>query len=208
MVVSIRPYCIEDAAAVCEASLESGPEVYPFMPWCRPGLTMEDQRAWIQAQVVAFEGRAAYEFAIVSEDGHYLGGCGLNQIDAVNHRANLGYWVRSSAAGRGVATAAVAQLVEWGFSHTDLVRLEVVVSTQNAASLRVAEKTGAVREGIARSRLLLHGTWHDAIVFAFVRDDHKSSRPSLPSQSPTPIGAAIPGSAEWRSHAARDTDTR
>ncbi len=170
MIVSIRPYRIEDSEEVWEAALESVLEAHPFMPWCHSGLTLEDQQAWIQAQIMDLEQGTAYEFAITSGDGRYLGGCGLNQIDAVNQRANLGYWVRSSETGRGIATAAVRQLVEWAFKHTDLVRLEVLVSTRNAASLRVAEKAGAVREGIARRRLLLHGAWHDAMVFSFVRD--------------------------------------
>ncbi|HEX9142703.1 MAG TPA: GNAT family protein, partial [Candidatus Binatia bacterium] len=99
----------------------------------------------------------------------FLGGCGLNQIEEENHRANLGYWVRSSAIGRGVATAAVRQLVQWAFNNTSLVRLEVVVSTQNAASLRVAEKSGASSEGVLKKRLLLHGIWHDAVMLSFVR---------------------------------------
>jgi ribosomal-protein-serine acetyltransferase len=57
--------------------------------------------------------------------------------------------------------------------------LEIVVSTVNIASLRVAEKAGAVREGTLQSRLLLHGVTHDAVVFSFVRKDFES-RGSLP----------------------------
>jgi ribosomal-protein-serine acetyltransferase len=168
--ISIRPYRVEDAPALLEAALASVTEIRPFGSWCRPEMTLEEVRAWIQAQVQAFEAREAFEFAILAEDGRYLGGCGLNQIDRFNRRANLGYWVRSSATRRGVATAAIHQLVQWAFKNTDLVRLEVVVSTQNVPSLRAAEKSGAVREGVLRSRLLLHGLAHDAVVFSFVRD--------------------------------------
>ncbi len=151
--------------------MESVSEVRPFMPWCRPDLTVEDARSWIGAQVAAFESRTAFEFVIVSVDGRFLGGCGLNQIDDANRRANLGYWVRSSATRGGVATAAIRQLVPWAFTKTDLVRLEVVVSAENAASLRAAEKSGAVREGVLRERLVLHGKSHDAVMFSFVRSD-------------------------------------
>jgi ribosomal-protein-serine acetyltransferase len=172
--ISIRPYRVEDAPALHEAALASVAEVRPFGPWCRPEMTLEEVRSWIQAQVQAFEARQAFEFAILAEDGGYLGGCGLNQIDGLHRRANLGYWVRSSATRRGVATAAIRQLVRWGFENTDLVRLELVVSTRNAASLRAAEKSGAVREGVLRSRLLLHGLAHDAVVFSFVREPQQT----------------------------------
>lgn len=154
--------------------MESVAEVRPFMPWCRPDLTVDDARSWIGVQVAAFESRAAFEFVIVAPDGRFLGGCGLNQIDDANRRANLGYWVRSSATRRGVAPAAIRLLVQWAFTKTDLVRLEVVVSVENAASLRTAEKSGAAREGVLRARLVLHGRLHDAVVLSFVRADRQS----------------------------------
>jgi ribosomal-protein-serine acetyltransferase len=169
--ISIRPYRVDDAAALYEAAMESVLEIRPFMPWCRPDLTVEEARGWIEAQESAFEARKAFEFIILSAECPFLGGCGLNQIDDVNHRANLGYWVRSSATRRGIATTAIKQLVQWAFRNTDLVRLEVVVSTQNAASLRAAEKSGAVREVVLKKRLLLHGTPHDAVILSFVRTD-------------------------------------
>jgi RimJ/RimL family protein N-acetyltransferase len=157
--------------ALHEAAMESVAEVRPFMPWCHHDLTLDEIRGWIDTQVAAFRARRAFEFVIVSARQAFLGGCGLNQIDDVNQRANLGYWVRSSATRRGVATAAIQHLVRWGFRNTNLVRLEVVVAHDNAGSLRAAEKAGAVREGVLRQRLLLHGTSHDAVVFSFVRGD-------------------------------------
>ena len=172
--VSIRPYRLDDAAALHEAAIESVSEVRPFMPWCRPDLTVGAARHWIEEQVSAFAAGKAFEFVIVAPDGRFLGSCGLNQIDEMNHRANLGYWVRSSASGHGVATMAIEQLVQWAFGNTDLVRLEAVVSTQNAASLRAAEKSGAVREANLKKRLCLHGSWHDAVMLSFIRGEKLS----------------------------------
>ena len=174
--IAIRPYRLDDAVALHEAAIESVWDVRPFMPWCRPDLTLDEGRRWIEAQVSAFAARKAFEFVILAPDGRFLGGCGLNQIDEENQRANLGYWVRSSATGRDVATMAVRQLVQWAFDNTTLVRLEVVVSTENAASLRVAEKSGALREGVLKKRLLLHGVWHDAVMLSFVRPANLSPR--------------------------------
>lgn len=176
--VRIRPYRLDDAAALFQAARESLAELGPWMPWCHPAYSMNESRLWLEAQVPAFEQGTAFELAIISADGHYLGGCGLNQIDQVNRRANLGYWVRTAATRRGVATAAVHLLRDWAFQNTDLLRLEILVAAGNAASHRVAEKAGAIREGTLRSRLFLHGTVHDATVFSLIRSDHGSS-PSL-----------------------------
>ena len=167
--VNIRPYRLDDAAAVAEAAIESLAELQPWMPWCHPAYSIDDSRSWLRVHVPAFELKTAFEFAIVAEGGRYLGGCGLNQFDAINRRANLGYWVRSSETRRGVATAAVLALRDWAFASTDLIRLEILVAVGNTASHRVAEKAGAAREGILLRRLLLHGRPHDATMFSLTR---------------------------------------
>jgi len=166
----IRPYRLDDADAVVDAVLESLAEAQPWMPWCHPNYSVTDSRLWLEAQVPAFQAGTAFEFAIVSADGTYVGGCGLNQIDKINRRANLGYWVRSTATGQGVATAAVRALRDWAFEATDLVRLEIVVAVGNTASHRVAEKVGAAREGTMIRRLVLHGALRDATMFSLTRD--------------------------------------
>jgi RimJ/RimL family protein N-acetyltransferase len=89
----------------------------------------------------------------------------------VNGRANLGYWLRAGAVGRGVTTAAVRQLLRWTFETTDFFRVEIVAAVGNHRSIRVAEKVAARREGIARSRLLVHGERHDTVIFAYLRSD-------------------------------------
>jgi RimJ/RimL family protein N-acetyltransferase len=172
--IRIRPYRLDDAQAIWEAARESLTELQPWMPWSHPNYAIEESRSWLAAQVQAFQQRTTFEFAITTDEGAYLGGCGLNQIDSFNQRANLGYWVRSTATGQGVATAATRLTRDWGFANTDLVRIEVLVAVGNIASRRVAEKAGAVYEGTLRSRLTVHGTRHDAAMYAFVRSGVRS----------------------------------
>src|SRR5262245_61721110 len=121
--IRIRPYRVDDASALWEAVTESRAHLEPWMPWCHANYSLEDARSWIAAQVAAVNQQTAFEFVITSSDGSYLGAVGVNQIDAVNRRANLGYWVRSAVARTGVATRAVCLVRDWAFQNTQLVRL-------------------------------------------------------------------------------------
>jgi RimJ/RimL family protein N-acetyltransferase len=170
MAVSISPYQLSDVDTIYDAVMESVHELQPFMPWCHSDMTRDQQRTWVETQVANFQAGTAFEFTIVGSDNGCLGCCGINQIDTANKRANVAYWVRSTQTKHGVATTAVGQLAQWAFTNTDLIRLEILVSIQNAASLRVAERVGAVREGILRNRLLLHGRMHDAAMFSLLRN--------------------------------------
>ena len=167
--VLIRPCTVDDAPALYAAVRESAADLSPWMPWCHAGYSVHEARTWLLTQVQAFNQRRWFEFAIVDAGDRYLGQCGLNQMDEANRRCNLGYWVRSAAAGRGVAPSAVLRARDWAFEHTPLVRLEIVIAASNHRSLRVAEKVGAVREGRLRNRLLLHGAFHDAVMYSLTR---------------------------------------
>ena len=148
--VSLRPYRPGDEEEVFAAILESLDALSERMPWCHPGYSIEETRAWIEHCGVARERGSEFHFVIEDAAGAFLGTCGLNQLRAEHRMANLGYWVRKSATGRGVATRAVQKL-------------------DNRPSMRVAEKAGAIREGIAHQRLRLHGRSQDAVVYAIVR---------------------------------------
>lgn len=167
--VSLEPLHVGHAPLLVEAARESVADVGPWLPWCTPSFDRAAAEAWVREQVGAWERGTAYEFAFVGEGGRYLGGGGVNHVRADHRFANVGYWVRSSEAGRGVATEALGRMVAWARANTDLNRLEVVVAVGNRASGRVAEKAGARREGVAAARLFLHGRFHDAVVYAFSR---------------------------------------
>ena len=65
--------------------------------------------------------------------------------------AEIGYWVRAEARGRGVATRAVRLAAGWAFDQGDVVRLQLRADVHNRASQRVAENAGFQREGVLRS---------------------------------------------------------
>ena len=168
----IRPYRRSDVAALYEAVRESVAEVGPWLSWCHAGYSRAESEAWIAACSVAWAKGESYDFGIFdARSSAYQGGCGLNQRNALHHFANLGYWVRTSCAGRGVATDAVRLVAHFGFEELGLTRIEIVVDVDNAPSLRVAEKVGATREGVLRNRLVNTDQVGDAVMFSLIPSD-------------------------------------
>ncbi len=170
--VRIRRYRMDDVDRLFASARESIAEVGAFLPWCHPKYARSDSAEWIGGRDAAWDAGMDYSFVI--EDvatRQMVGGCGLNQISYVHRFANLGYWVRTSRAGQGFATAATRLLARIGIEDLTLVRIEILASVRNLASIRVAEKAGATREGILRNRLLIYGVPHDAVCFSFIDRD-------------------------------------
>jgi RimJ/RimL family protein N-acetyltransferase len=167
--ITLRPYRMSDVGENYKAVRESLVELIPWMPFAHENYSLKEVKAWIRGRPKDWKRGNSYEFAIYgAKDGIFLGACGLNRIDKIAHRANLGYWVRTSRTGEGIAPAATRLLAKWGFDTLRLLRIEILVALENQRSLRVAEKAGAQREGILRNRLSFHDKTHDAVMHSLV----------------------------------------
>ena len=142
------------------------------MPWAYADYSIEDSRKWIESCARTWAKGKEYNFAIIgAKDGGLLGGCGLNQVRRSAHFANLGYWVRSKYTKKGVATAAALLLARFGFDELGLNRIEIGAATGNNASLGVAEKAGATRQGIQKRKIAFRDKVYDRVVFSLIPKD-------------------------------------
>ena len=159
--ILLRPSQMSDIGPMYEAVRESITEVSRWLAWCCPDYSVEDSRTWIESRPAAWEHGSEYSFAITDrEDGTFLGTCGLNRLDPIHRWANLGYWVRSSRARKGVATAATLLVARFAFQELKLNRVEIVIAAGNHASLRVADKVVATRVGLLRSKIASFAAFH------------------------------------------------
>ena len=170
--LGVRPFEATDAAAAFAAITESIDELRPWLPSLAAITAPEDFVPWIASETAAGTQRTAHDFAIVDmRDGSLLGGAGLSHFDWSHRHANLYYWVRRSRVRQGIATGAARLLARYAFEVLALNRMEIVVAVDNQASLRVAEKVGAVREGVLRHRIMLQRELHDAVMFSLLPSD-------------------------------------
>lgn len=109
-------------------------------------------------------------FAILGDDGEFLGLAVAPSVNRGSLTAELGYMVTPAARGRGVATEALRQLTEWALGE-GMLRLELLISTDNEASKKVAERCGYVREGVLRSTYLKPGRREDTEIWSRLARD-------------------------------------
>lgn len=84
--------------------------------------------------------------------------------------ANVGYWIDRAHNGKGLATRALAELVDVAFGELGLHRLEAGTLVDNFASQRVLENNAFERIGLARRYLRIAGEWRDHVLFQRTAD--------------------------------------
>lgn len=82
---------------------------------------------------------------ITASDGSIIGR--VNLVDVVAGEAELGYRIAEGAAGRGLATRAVAQLLDRAVSEYGLTKVRAATTRDNPASQRILDKVGFVVVG-------------------------------------------------------------
>ena len=168
----LHPWQAQDAEDLFDAVRSSVASVGRWLPWCHVDYGLDEARAWVSHCQDGWSQSEHFAFAIFDrQTGELLGSVGLNQRNRVHRSASLGYWIRQSRHGEGIAARAASLVARFGFEQLGLIRIEIIVLPDNHASRRTAEKTGAHFEAIARQGLWANGQAHDAAVYGLTPAD-------------------------------------
>ena len=166
-VTRIRPLTLEDAEPLTDLLCINRDFLAPWQPVQAPDFfTLAGQRAAISKLLDDHSRGLAVAHVILGDDDRIVGRVTLSNIVRLAFQScNLGYWVSSDENGRGVASAAVAQIAQLAFSQVGLHRIEAGTLPHNIASQRVLEHNEFERIGLAKRYLKIAGRWQDHVLF-------------------------------------------
>lgn len=132
--------------------------------------TYEVQLARIKDAIERSKQDAGYNFGVFLNDSDTLiGSIGLSEIlRGALQSCYVGYYLEREENGKGYMSEAVRLLVDYAFKELGLHRLEAGVMPHNIGSIRVLEKAGFRKEGIARKNVQINGVWQDHQVLAII----------------------------------------
>ncbi len=163
--VILRPFSEGDVATMVAAGNDA--DVYANMMDAFPHpLTEEGALEFIRTRGGS-DGKEKI-LAIEWNDVH-VGNIGLHpQSDVFRFSAEIGYFVGKSYWGKGIATEAVRQMVQIGFNEMRLRRIWAGVYAFNESSMRVLEKVGFQKEGVARQAVFKNGEFCDQHIYSVI----------------------------------------
>ena len=108
-------------------------------------------------------------FAIIC-NGEVAGGIGyIPKDDVYRYTAEIGYWIGEPYWGKGIATIAVAQIVQQIRKQSpEIVRIYAEIFDHNIASMRVLEKNGFTLESTRKKSVVKNGVVMDDYVYVLI----------------------------------------
>lgn len=173
----LRCYRPGDGPALAEGVNSSYDHLKTFMPWAKPRQEVGESERLCREFAGQYLAATNFVIGIWSPDEkRLLGGCGfhLREGSLEVRNAECGMWIRSDAAGKGLGSSVLVELLRWGFSDWPWLRISWRCSGANVASQRVAEKAGMLREGVLRSHAIDPGNVRrDTVCYAALRGEWK-----------------------------------
>ncbi|MDQ6787925.1 MAG: GNAT family N-acetyltransferase, partial [Acidobacteriota bacterium] len=90
------------------------------------------------------------------------------KIKKENYRAEIGYMLDADYHGRGIMNEAIRAVLRFGFGEMNLHSVEANVNPDNAASIRLLEKNGFVREAYFKENYFFGGKFLDSAIYSLL----------------------------------------
>jgi RimJ/RimL family protein N-acetyltransferase len=163
-----------DARLLKEAVDASLDHLQAWMPWAHDEpQTLEQKVQLLRVFRGQFDRGENFVYGLFSADeSEVVGGSGLHPRAGDSISLEIGYWIRASAIGKGLATEATAALARVGLELCGADRIEIRVDPANERSVAVPLKLGFVEEARLRRRLIPAPGEEprDMILFTLFRD--------------------------------------
>lgn len=133
--------------------------------------TMKNALYFIRFSYSDFSSFKAVHFAIeyrkssANDSLLFVGVISLKDIDQVNKKASLGYWIGEEYWGKGIATKSVQFIISYAFSELGLQEIYAYVFSENKPSIRVLEKNGMSQIGEVNEYHPLTGKYRTSLKY-------------------------------------------
>ena len=172
---SLRPVEWEDLPRLAE--WRNTPELRLRTREFRP-LTGADQADWFER----ITGPNRHDFMFVVETPNEIGAgrasvgvVGLCHWEARDRTAEVSFYIGDeSARGKGVATAALGLLHDYGFLELGLVRIWAECYEFNEPGIKLLKSLGYIEEGRLRKHVYRNGARHDSIMLGIAAEEWRT----------------------------------
>ena len=102
-----------------------------------------------------------------------VGTIGIKDIDYINKKTNIGYWIGKQYHGKGIATECIKLVVNYAFDVLKLKEISAYVFPDNNSSIRVLEKNGFVKTKEIKEYHPLSNRYRNSLIYTIINKNNK-----------------------------------
>lgn len=173
--VALRSVQLTDSDELFRLISGSRDHLQHWLPWVEFVRTADDERHIVEQWVYEMQMKSAIHLCITMNSA-VVGLVGTHQIDWMNQRTSVGYWMSKEKTGRHFTTEATAVLLVYLFDKIRLHRVVIQAATQNEPSNKVIRNLGFKFEGVLRENERIGDLFLDHNAYAMTEQDFAEIR--------------------------------
>lgn len=109
-------------------------------------------------------------------EGEFAGLLGLKEIDYLNRKLEIGYWLIERLTRKGIMTHSVEKLIDFVFEKLEMNRIQIKCAVGNNYSSAIPKKFGFYFEGIERQGERYTTKYFDIEVYSLLAKEWRNIR--------------------------------
>lgn len=146
--IKLKKLTRSDAHVIFNAIDSNRDHLRKWLPFVDGTKGVKDTQAFVDSIVEGDDFRQ--EIFTIWYKTEFCGLLGLKDIDYLNLKVELGYWMVEHMTGKGIVTRSVAKIMELCFTNLDLNRIQIKCGIGNFKSSAIPKRLGYKLEGIER----------------------------------------------------------
>lgn len=180
--VVVRTLNPEDSKALFALVDQNRAYLRPWLSFVDRTRYVTDVQRFIDKAKSSAKGGATLQAGIYCR-GELVGVIGVQDIDATNRKATIGYWLAQAYQGRGLMSRACEAVIKYLFDDLGLHRIEIHCAPENTRSRAIPERLGFTAEGTLRKAVWVSGQFLDQVVYAVLDEEWRAHRARLPPRA-------------------------
>jgi ribosomal-protein-serine acetyltransferase len=167
--ITLKILDLNDSKIIFDAIDQNRNHLRKWLPFVDMTRSENDTRSFVKSIVDDVERRQEV-FTIWFKDD-FCGLVGLKDIDYLNRKIEIGYWLIEKMTGKGIITQSVEKLIIFIFETLEMNRIQIKCGVGNQKSSSIPKRLGFILEGIERQGERHHFNFIDLEVYSLLKKE-------------------------------------
>lgn len=164
---------MDDTRTIFQAIDQNRVHLRKWLPFVDMTRTEKDSLSFVKSIVDDVERRQ--EVFTILYNNEFCGLLGLKDIDFLNRKTEIGYWLVEKMTGKGIITRCVEKIVEFVFQNLEMNRVQIRCGVGNLKSSAIPKRLGFTFEGVEREGERHHLNYIDLEVYSLLKKEWKKN---------------------------------
>jgi len=170
--LELRPVTLASAQTIFNSIRRSRDHLQRWLPFVDQTTSVNDTRRFIKTTIKSSCPKKDMIFEI-AENNVFAGLISLKEIDHLNAKAEIGYWLDDTMIGKGIMIRSCKALINYAFNELGLNRIFIKIAIGNNKSAAIPLNLGFFPEGTERDGEFLNNKFQDLMVYSMLKHEWK-----------------------------------